>query len=103
MKIKFKISKHQLDVWHNCVEMFWIDCNCDSPVIIRLVYHALSALLHKLKIERTISKSQYGFSIDKVVALAFVAHIQQYSKYIVDPADAAVINQIIGIIDQKTK
>lgn len=103
MKIKFKISAHQLDVWHSCLETCWMEPGGDSPAIVRLVYHALSNMLHKLKVQKAIMKSHYSFSIDSVTALAFVAHIQLYKCYLPDPDDVAIINQIIGIIDQKTK
>lgn len=103
MKIKFKLNQHQLQVWISCLESCWMESSTESPPIVKMVYHSLSKLMHKLQSENLMSKSNYNFSIDSVEGLAFVTHIQQYDRYILNPIDTVIINEIIGIIDQKTK
>ena len=103
MKIKFKLNRHQLEVWISCLESCWMESSNESPPLVKMVFHALSKLMHKLQSENLMRKSDYNFSVDSVEALAFVAHIQQYTRYIVNPVDTVIINEIIGIIDQKTK
>ena len=103
MKIKFKLNQHQLQVWISCLESCWMVPGNDSTTVVKMVYHALSKLIHKLQSENLTRKSDYNFSIDSIEALAFVAHIQQYTSYILNPVDTVIINEIIGIIDQKTK
>lgn len=102
-RISFSLNRVQLIVWHNCIETLWMEPGVDSPHIVKMVHHALTSLLHKLKSESIIIKNEYRFSIDSVVALAFVAHIKMYTHYLLDGEDVALINQIVGIIDHKTK
>lgn len=102
MKIKFKISDNELRVWIACLELCWMEPKRDSPAIVRMAYHGLSNLFHKLRSEALIQKAEYRFSLDSMEALAFVAHMQGYTNYLVNPTDAAIINGIIGIIDHKT-
>ncbi|AIM38065.1 hypothetical protein KO02_16265 [Sphingobacterium sp. ML3W] len=102
-KIKFKINQHQLKVWIACLELGWREPSNEAPAIVRMVFHALSKLIHKLKLEDIMNKAEYNFSIDSVEGLAFIAHMQGYGTYLVSETDATVINGIIGIIDSKTK
>lgn len=102
MKIKFKLSNNELRVWIACLELCWMEPRNDSPAIVRMAYHGLSKLFHKLKSEALIQKPEYKFSLDSTEALAFVAHMQGYTNYLVNATDAAIINGIIGLIDKKT-
>jgi hypothetical protein len=102
-KIAFKINHHQLKVWIACLELGWREPSNEAPAIVRMVFHSLSKLLHKLMLQDVMSKAEYRFSIDSVEGLAFIAHMQGYASYIVDATDATVINGIIAIIDSKTK
>lgn len=102
MKIKFKISNNELRVWIACLELCWMEPQRDSPAIVRMAHHALSKLYHKLRSEALLEKPEYRFSLEAVEALAFVAHLQGYTSYLVNAKDAAIINGIIGIIDKKT-
>jgi len=103
MKIQFKISRTQLMVWLAFLESRWIEpSNTDGPYS-RLVYHALSDLLHKLKIQAVVASPNYRFSISSVSGLAFMVFCEYAKNYLMDPSDEAIINGIIGTIDKKTK
>lgn len=98
-----KLNSNQVKIWIAYLEMLWFVPESDSMPIVKMVYHALSKLIHKLKTVSVIDKTEYKFEIDSVEGLAFISHIQGYSNYLVNPVDTAIINHIIGIIDQKTK
>ncbi|WP_392471270.1 hypothetical protein ACF3OC_07875 [Sphingobacterium cellulitidis] len=102
MKIQFRISRNQLMVWLYFLETRWIEPGKNGGAYSRMVYHALSDLLHKLKVQSVIEKPTYKFSISAVSGLAFMVFCEFASKYPLDRADEAIINDLIGKIDRQT-
>lgn len=103
MKIKMKLTNHQAKVWIAYLEILWTVPAIDSLPVVKMIYHALSNLIHQLKKATVIEKEVYKIDVETVNGLAFIAHIQSYSGYLANPTDTVIINEIIGIIDQKTK
>jgi len=89
-------------VWLTFLETRWIEPGKNASAYSRMVYHALSDLLHKLKVQSVIVKSDYKFSISAVGGLAFMVFCEYASKYPLDRADEAIINDLIGKIDKQT-
>ena len=102
MKIRFKINRTQLTVWHTFLESRWIEPNYSSVWSI-LIHHALSELLHKLKTEALIKKPKYGFSVSSVSCLAFMIFCEFAQTFSMDETDKVILNEIIGTIDNKIK
>ncbi len=102
MKIQFRISRNQLMVWLTFLETRWIEPGKNGDAYSRLIYHALSDLLHKLKVQSVVVKSDYRFSISAVSGLAFMAFCDYAPRYPLDRADQVIINDLIGKIDKQT-
>ena len=102
MKIQFRISRNQLMVWLYFLETRWIEPGKKGSAYSRMLYHALSDLLHKLKVQSVIQKTDYKFSISAVSGLAFMVFCEYASKYPLDRADEAILNDLIGKIDKQT-
>ncbi|MDM1048033.1 hypothetical protein [Sphingobacterium hotanense] len=103
MKIAFNLSRNQLLVWISYLETRWVEPGTSASAWTRMVLLALTDLLHKLKVQEVIDRPKYKFTINAVSGLAFVAFSQHSDNFMIKPEDAAVLNEIIGIIDQKTK
>lgn len=102
MKIQFRISRNQLMVWLYFLETRWIEPDKNGNAYSRMVFHALSDLLHKLKVQSVVVKSDYKFSISAVSGLAFMVFCEFASKYPLERADEAIINDLVGKIDKQT-
>lgn len=102
MKIQFRISRNQLIVWLTFLETRWIEPGKNGSAYSRMVYHALSDLLHKLKVQAVIDKSHYKFSISAVSGLAFMVFCEFASRFPLEKAEEAIINDLIGKIDKQT-
>ena len=92
----------QLMIWLCFLESNWVEPGTSSNAITKMIYHALSDLLHKLKTQSVIIKKQYKFSIGTVSGLAFLAFSQSNKHFYMESVDGTILNEIIGIIDQKT-
>lgn len=103
MKVQFKISRNQLIIWIGFLIATWDSEIRPDDISKRIDFLLLSSLLHKLKLQSVLIKDRYCFKLDAADALAFVKHAQNCNTAQIHAVDLILINQLIGIIDQKTK
>lgn len=101
MKIKFKLTRREIGVWGGVIIATNM-CKTNDPLD-RIVELLLDSLLFRLRRLAETNKPKYSISVPEAEALAFMAHCERVTLNEIDTADIIVINNIIGIIDQKTK
>lgn len=103
MKVQFKIGRNQLIIWIAFLIGTWDSEIRTDDISKRIDFILLSSLLHKLKLQSVLIKDRYSFKLDASDALAFIKHAQSCNTSQIHAVDLVIINEIVGIIDQKTK
>ncbi|WP_293913158.1 MULTISPECIES: hypothetical protein [unclassified Sphingobacterium] len=101
MKITFKLDRRQLLIWLNSIDLAMGAGLLTNNALSKMFVANLVSLKQHLTIASVIVKQKYSVKANVSDCLAF----QFLSETFVLPlseTDQVVINQIIGIIDQKT-
>jgi len=103
MKIQIKLNRRELVIWRGFLTGTWNDSYQNGNVIERLMFCALSNMLHKLEMTAIMMKAEYSIKIEATDGLALMQHFLTSDLREVPLVEMTTINKIIGIIDQKTK
>lgn len=100
-KIKLKLSNHDLQVMIDFIEYTYPNRYLRSKHEGKLIESCLAELLHKLSSKSLEPQLKYSITISVSQGLALLIHAKTQLTTI-QPREQVIINNIVGIIDQKT-
>lgn len=101
-KVQFKLDRRRLLIWLNFVNGIIVYGSFNSDTLAKMFVANLQELEDRLKDVSRNVKVKYTFSVSASQCLAFQYLIQTVVAD-VSSTDEVTLNEIAGIIDQKTK
>lgn len=102
MKIQFKIKRRQLLIWQNCIDQVTSDQTFNSGTLTKLYIANLKDLIRELNKAAIVVKDKYTLNLPLAPCLAFLFTVETVIMDVSD-TDRVTIEELAGIIDQKTK